>query len=71
MHRRCNPGEGVQVSRPSRVWREAPHPDRLPVRTGRGEISTACPTLYRPDSADCQRRCAKDRTKDCAKSPGC
>ncbi len=43
----------------------------LPVRTGRGKKGaphrSPCSTLYRPDSANCQRRCAKD----CAKSPGC
>ncbi|MEH2489660.1 hypothetical protein V1280_005599 [Bradyrhizobium sp. AZCC 2230] len=36
--RSCDPGEEVQVYRRSHVWREAPHPNSLPVRTGRGSV---------------------------------
>ncbi|QOZ71633.1 hypothetical protein WN72_39070 [Bradyrhizobium arachidis] len=36
LHRRCNPGEGVQVYRWTLRMEGAPHPNPLPVRTGRG-----------------------------------
>ncbi|MGY3130620.1 hypothetical protein ACVWZM_001302 [Bradyrhizobium sp. USDA 4501] len=40
-HRRCDPGEGVQVYPRPILADAAPHPDPLPARAGRGRSGTA------------------------------
>ncbi|QOZ30573.1 hypothetical protein XH92_01640 [Bradyrhizobium sp. CCBAU 53421] len=45
LHRRCNPGEGVQVSPRSELAETAPHPNPLPARTGRGSITARASTI--------------------------
>ncbi|MGY3131839.1 hypothetical protein ACVWZM_002521 [Bradyrhizobium sp. USDA 4501] len=59
---RCDPGEGVQVSPHSQLAEAAPHPNPLPVRTGRGRedcasvVRSPTPPPYAARSRPCRVR---------------